>query len=172
MEYRIEEKGVVSCAGVVKNFGRITLNQEAEHWQEERPDIWQFWDAFLDEGENIIIRDKYQLYRAPFWQVGMDVINEKGETIIHIGAEARDNELYPELIPFEVPAHQWAVFTCRGTLNQKVHPIAQTMTRVLAEWLPNSGYELVKGMSLETYGPGDTQSDEYVCELWLPVNRK
>lgn len=172
MEYRIEEKGIVSCVGIVKNFGRITLNRDAEHWTEERPDVWKFWDYFLDEGENIIIRDKYKLYRSPFWQVGMDMILENGDTVVHIGAEARDNEEYPELTRFEIPAHTWAVFTCRGTLNQKVHPVTQTMTRVLTEWLPNSGYELIKGVSLESYGPGNTQSDDYFCELWLPVKKK
>ena len=172
MEYRIEEKGVVQCVGIVKNFGKITINKDAEHWTEERPDIWKFWDTFLDEGENIIIRDQYKLYRAPFWQIGMDTVLENGETVVHIGAEAHEGGQYPELTRFEIPAHKWAVFPCKGTLNQKVHPVTQTMVRVLAEWLPNSGYELVKGLSLEVYGPGDTQSDQYVCELWLPVKKR
>lgn len=171
MEYRIEEKGVVSCVGVVKNFGRITIKKDAEHWTEKRPDVWKFWDYFLDEGENIIIRDKYKLYREPFWQVGMDVVLENGDTVIYIGAEARENEEYPELTRFEIPEHKWAVFTCKGTLNQNVHPVTQTMTRVLSEWLPSSGYELIKGISLETYGPGNTQSDDYFCELWLPAKK-
>jgi len=171
MEYRIVEKGVVPCVGVVKNFGKIIINKNAEHWTEERPDIWQFWDHFLDYGANITIRDKYELYREPFWQVGMDVVTDEGETIVHIGAEARDGEEYPELTRFDIPARTWAVFVCRGTLNQKTHPVTQTMTRVLSEWLPSSGYEIVKGVSLETYGPGDTQTDDYVCELWLPVRK-
>lgn len=172
MEYRIEEKGVVHCAGIVKNFGKITINRDASHWTEERPDVWKFWDYFLDEGENIIIRDKYKLYRAPFWQVGMDVTQDNGDLIVHIGAEARVGEEYPELTGFDIPGHTWAIFTCRGTLNQKVHPVTQTMTRVLSEWLPSSGYELVKGTTLETYGPGNTQADDYFCELWLPVTKK
>ena len=171
MEYRIEEKGAVQCVGVVKNFGRVTVNKDAEQWTQERPDVWKFWDYFLDEGENIIIRDKYKLYRKPFWQVGMDVVSENGETIVHIGAQARENEEYTELTRFEIPAHKWAVFTCKGTLNQKVHPVTKTMARVLTEWLPSSGFEIIKGISLETYGPGSTQSDDYICELWLPVKK-
>jgi len=171
MEYRIEEKPAVSCVGVVRNFGKITVNKDAAHWTDTRPDVWRFWDTFLDEGENIIIRDKYGLYREPFWQVGMDVVTESGETIVHIGAEAREGEEYAELTRFTIPAQTWAVFTCRGTLNQNVHPVTQTMTRVLSEWLPSSGFSLIKGVSLETYGPGDTQTDDYICELWLPVSR-
>lgn len=172
MEYRIEEKGIVHCTGVVKNFGKVLVNKDAGHWTEERPDVWKFWDYFLDEGENITIRDKYKLYRAPFWQVGMDITMDNGDLIVHIGAEARVGEEYSELTGFEIPAHTWAVFTCKGTLNQKVHPVTQTMTRVLTEWLPSSGYELVKGITLESYGPGNTQSDDYFCELWLPIEKQ
>jgi AraC family transcriptional regulator len=172
MEYRIEQKCIVHCAGIEKNFGKVTINKDAQHWTEERPEIWQFWDHFLDIGENIVIRDKYKLYRPPFWQVGFTETLENGDTVVRIGAEIKPDETYPELTLFDIPAHTWAVFTAKGTLNQKVHPITQTMTRVLTEWLPNSTYELIKGIDLETYGPGDTQSDDYICELWLPVKKK
>ena len=171
MEYRIEQKSAVHCVGIVKNFGKITVNHDAEHWTEQRPDIWQFWDHFLDYGMNIVIRDKYKLYRPPFWQVGATETLDNGDTVVRIGAEAEDGAEYPELTRFDIPAHTWAVFVCRGTLNQKVHPVTQTMTRVLTEWLPESGYELLKGIELETYGPGDTQQDDYFCELWLPVKK-
>ncbi len=172
MEYRIEEKSVMHCAGIVRNFGKVKVNEDIQHWTEARPDVWKFWDHFLDEGENIIIRDKYKLYRWPLWQVGFNEILDNGDTVVKIGAEVREGEEYPELTKFDIPAHTWAIFTCKGTLNQKVHPITQTMTRVLSEWLPTSGYELIKGIDLETYGPGDTQSDDYICELWLPVKKK
>ena len=172
MEYRIEQKDAVHCVGIVKNFGKVTVNESALHWTEVKPDIWQFWDHFLDEGGNVIIRDKYKLYRAPFWQVGMNEVLENSDTIVSIGAEVREGEEYPELTRFTIPAQMWAVFICRGTLNQKVHPATQTMTRVLSEWLPSSGYELLKGIDLETYGPGNTNSDDYFCEIWLPVKKK
>jgi len=171
MEYRIQEKGVMHCVGVIENFGKVKINKNAEHWTEEKPDIWEFWDKFLDEGENIIIRDKYKLYRSPLWQVGVNMVIN-GDTIVAIGAEAREGEEYPGLTRFEIPDHTWAVFMCKGTLEQKIHPVTQTMTRILAEWLPTSGYELIPGIELETYGPGDTQSEDYVCELWLPVVKK
>ena len=172
MEYRIEQKSAVHCVGIVKNFGKVKVNRDAEHWTDERPDIWQYWDHFLGFGMNIVIRDRYKLYRPPFWQVGVTQMLENGDTVVKIGAEARAGEEYPELTRFDIPANTWAVFVAKGTLNQKVHPIAQTMTRVLAEWLPVSGYELIKGIDLETYGPGNTQSDDYFCELWLPVRVK
>lgn len=92
--------------------------------------------------------------------------------MVRIGAETKPGETYPELTLFDIPANTWAVFTAKGTLNQKNHPIGQIMARVMTEWLPSSGYEIIKGIDLETYGPGDTQSDDYFCELWLPVRKK
>jgi AraC family transcriptional regulator len=172
MEYRIEQKGIVHCAGIVKNFGKVAVNKDANHWTEERPEIWQFWDNFLNHGENIIIRDKYKLYRPPFQQVGVNQTLPNGDTVVSIGAETKPGETYPELTLFDIPAHTWAVFKAKGALTQKEHPIGKTMTRVLNEWLPISGYELIKGIDLETYGPGDTSSDDYFCELWLPVKKK
>jgi len=171
MEYRIEQKDIVHCAGVSKNFGKVSLNKDIKHWAEEN-EIWQFWDHFLDEGENIIIRDKYKLYREPFWQVGFTQTLNNGDTVISIGAEVKSGETYPELTLFDIPAHTWAIFTARGSFNQKIHPMTQTIARVMTEWLPVSGYDLVKGMDLETFGPGDVNSDDYFCELWLPVKKK
>ena len=125
MEYRIEQRGIVHCAGIVKNFGKVEVNKNADHWTEERPEIWQFWDHFLDHGENIIIRDKYKLYRKPFWQVGYNQTLENGDTVISIGAEVNPNETYPELTFFDIPAQTWVAFIVKGTLNQKEHPIGQ-----------------------------------------------
>jgi AraC family transcriptional regulator len=97
MEYRIEQKSIVHCAGIVKNFGKVAINKDAQHWTEETPEIWQFWDHFLDHGENIVLRDKYKLYRPPFYQVGFNRTLENGDTVVSIGAEAKPDELYPEL---------------------------------------------------------------------------
>jgi AraC family transcriptional regulator len=171
MEYRIEQRDIMHCVGIEKNFGIVTVNRAAEDWTQEFPDIMAYWDQFLDGGANPILRDQYRLYRAPLWQVGVTETLPGGETVTKIGAEARPGEDYPELTRFDIPAHTWAIFTARGRLNQKVHPAGQTMARVLTEWLPVSGYELIPGLHLEIYGPGDTQKDDYACELWLPVKK-
>lgn len=172
MEYRIEEKGVIHGVGMVKNFGRYTANKEGKTWQERNGERWTFWDEFLDVGANLVIRDKYKLYRSPYWQIGVTHTNDKGETIEMIGAEAREGEIYPELTRFEVPAATWAVFVARGTLNQPTHPIEALVTRIVSEWFPSSGYERSMPYDIEIYGPGNTQQDDYECEIWIPVRKK
>ncbi len=171
MEYRIEQRGAVPCVGIVQTFGKLTVRKDAQHWKEERPELWAVWDRFLNGDPNLLLRDQYRLYRPPFWQVGITETLDNGQTVVRIGAEARPGESYPELTRFDIPANAWAVFTAKGTLHQKTHPITQAMARALTEWLPTSGYALLRGMEMEVYGPGDTQSEEYACELWLPVQK-
>ena len=172
MEYRIEEKGVIKGVGIVKNFGKWTVNRAAEHWTKRVGDeMWLFWDYFLDYGMNIVIRDRYKLYRPPFWQMGVTHTLDNGETVLAIGAED-DGQEHIELTPFEVPASTWAVFTAKGTLHQNVHPLEAMRVRIVSEWFPSSGYEKSMNYEIEVYGPGNTQSDDYVCEVWIPVRKK
>ncbi|QUI21674.1 helix-turn-helix transcriptional regulator [Vallitalea pronyensis] len=71
MEYRIEEKGIIKGVGVVKNFGKWTANKDAENWKKQMDELWLFWEYFLNFGMNKVIRDRYKLYRQPFWQMGV-----------------------------------------------------------------------------------------------------
>jgi AraC family transcriptional regulator len=171
MKYRIEEKGIIKGVGVVKNFGKWTVKKEAEHWTEKMGERWSFWNEFLDDGANLIIRDKYKLYRKPFWQMGVIHTLENGDVVEAIGAEDGGGD-YSELTRFEVPASTWAVFTAEGTLNQKVHPIDALTTQIFTEWLPSSGYEKSLDYEIQVYGPGNTQADDYACEIWIPIKKK
>lgn len=171
MEYRIVEKGIIKGVGVVKNFGKWTANKEAEHWTEKMGERWAFWYYFLNDGANLILRDKYKLYREPFWQMGITHTLDNGDIVEAIGAEY-DGGDYPELTGFEVPASTWAVFTAKGTLNQKVHPLDTLTTRIFTEWFPSSGYEKSMDYEIQVYGPGNTQTDEYITEVWIPVKKK
>lgn len=171
MEYRIVEKQKITVVGVVKNFGKVTANQNAKNWQEKSGDVWLFWLEFLNGGMNELIRDKYKLYCSPFWQIGVTQTLVNGETVIAIGAES-DGKDYPDLTAFEVPASMWAVFTAKGKLNQDTHPIESLMTRIVAEWLPSSGYVKSMNYEIEVYGPGNTASTDYTCEIWIPIEKK
>jgi len=44
--------------------------------------------------------------------------------------------------------------------------------RVVAEWLPTSGYEYADAPDIEVYPEGDTLSPTYKSEIWLPVVKK
>lgn len=170
MEYKILTMDAVRCVGITRNFGQWKAT-DADNWNDRMGDIWKFWDHFLDNGANLVLRDKYKLYREPFWQVGLTEVNDKGETIEKIGAQARDGETYPDLEEFFIPAATWAVFEAKGRLNQPNHPSAMMMARILSEWLPSSGYKRALPIDLEVFGPGDTGKDDYVTGIWMPVRK-
>ena len=170
MEYRIVEKPEITIVGVVRNFGRWTANREGKNWQERSGDVWTFWNEYLDGGLDKRIAG-YKLYRPPLWQVGVTQTLENGETVIAIGAES-DGNSYPDLATYRVPASTWAVFAAKGTLHQDTHPVESLMTRIVAEWFPSTGYAKSMNYEMEVYGPGDTQSGEYTCEVWIPVNSR
>ena len=171
MLYRLVERDAIQGVGVVRNFGKVRINEQAEHWTEQRPDVWQFWEDFLDRGENRIIRDKYRLYRAPLWQMGVNYVDPDGNLTVCIGAEDAGGD-YPELTRFVVPASTWAVFSTKGTLNQADHPLNALTTRIFSDWMPSSGYEQSMDYQIEVYGPGNTQQDDYETAVWIPVRKK
>ena len=170
MEYRIEEKGVIQGVGVVKNFGKWTINKEAEHWQQRMGERWAFWDEYLNQGMDAKVA-RYGLYRAPFYQMGVVHTHANGDVVEAIGAEG-DGREYPDLTRFEVPASTWAIFAVQGTLNHEKHPLEALTTKIFTEWLPSSIYEKSMDYEIQVYGPGNTQTNEYITELWIPVQLK
>ncbi|MNV98197.1 Bacterial transcription activator, effector binding domain [compost metagenome] len=68
-----------------------------------------------------------------------------------------------------VPAANWAVFTSTGPMP---HTIQNVWERIFQEWFPGTGYEHAGGPEFELYPPGDTQADDYVCEVWVPIVKK
>ena len=71
---------------------------------------------------------------------------------------------------WQAPKSTWAVFTCVGTLPAAIQ---EMWNRIYGEWLPQAEYELVSTIfDFELYTDGDTDSPDYVSEIWLPVKKK
>ena len=68
-----------------------------------------------------------------------------------------------------VPATTYAVFECIGAMPDAIQKLQQ---RMVAEWLPTSGYEYAPAPDIEVYPEGDQQADTYYCEAWLPIIKK
>jgi AraC family transcriptional regulator len=44
--------------------------------------------------------------------------------------------------------------------------------RIYREWLPVANYELIPDYDIELYHAGDTNSSNYVSEIWIPIKEK
>ena len=70
---------------------------------------------------------------------------------------------------FTVPALTWAKFGCTGPLSKTLQ---QTTARIFKEWLPqNPEWELSADIDIELYTEGGSESPDYYCEVWIPVQR-
>ena len=171
MEYRIEDKQEINLVGIVRQIKRQSANSVANNWKEDAGEAWHVWDEFLNGDFDRKIAYEYKLYCAPMWQMGFTKTLENGEALLAIGAEA-DKNVSTDLQVYTIPANKWAVFTVKGSLSGKKHPINEMWTRITTEWLPTCGYKRAADYEIEVYPPGDTSSDDYTCEIWIPIAKK
>jgi AraC family transcriptional regulator len=73
-----------------------------------------------------------------------------------------------ELESYQVPSATWAVFECRGKVPAS---IVEAEIYAFTQWLPASGFVHAQAPEMEVYLEGNN-GDDYVCEFWLPVQRK
>ena len=69
---------------------------------------------------------------------------------------------------YTFPESDWAQFRAKGPLPGSLQALN---TKVWQEWYPNEGREYRGNGSamLEVYSPGDMQSPDYECGIWVPV---
>lgn len=73
----------------------------------------------------------------------------------------------PEITILDIPANTYAVYRYEGPYEG----LGQAWTRFVGEWLPQSGYELGKGICFERYrnDPINTPPESLVTELYEPI---
>ena len=69
---------------------------------------------------------------------------------------------------YSFPASAWAIFTAKGPMPGSLQTLN---TEVWQEWMPNEGRKLQANekATLEVYSPGNPQSPDYECGIWVPV---
>ena len=71
---------------------------------------------------------------------------------------------------YEFKPSKWAKFTCVGALPKALHNVNDYIWK---EWVKSSAYYEPLGDScVEWYSDGDTDSNDYVAEIWIPVRDK
>lgn len=157
MEYRIEEKKPFKVMGISEMFSYESANT----------DIPAFWDKNIVRAAERKVLGMYgicydeEMAGNQFRYMIADDLNE---------GEARKNGL--EI--YEIPAHKWAIFPCRGAMPV---PLQELNRRIFSEWLPQNKYEIAEGYNIEYYSDPSNykngmQDSEYYTEIWIPVREK
>ena len=68
-----------------------------------------------------------------------------------------------------VPAATYAVFDCVGPMPDAMQKLQH---RILAEWLPSSGYEWAAKSDVELYSGPNMTAEDYKSQVWLPIEKR
>lgn len=157
MEYRIEDKTAFKVMGISRIFSYESANT----------DIPKYWDEVYIGAANKLVMGMYGIcFDAEM----------SGNQFRYMIADDFQEEKVAErnLEEYDIPAHTWAVFPCRGPMPLALQEVNR---RIFSEWLPASRYELSEGYNIEYYSnaadyKGGASDPEYYTEVWIPVKEK
>ncbi len=156
MEYRIVQKEAFRIVGV-----RDPLIMDVEESFKRVP---EFWKEVGMSGK--IPQIAALINNEPHGVLGVSTCNGEGEENFYYIAASTDKPAPEGMHEFTVPACTWAVFTGTGGSQE----IQELQMRIVAEWLPTSGYEWGNAPDIEVYLNEDPADMRY--EVWLPVAKK
>lgn len=155
MNYRIEKKEPFRIVGVSE-----PLEAEIERNFEIVPKMWE--TAAMN---GTIPRLAAIMEGMPMGLLGVSSCNELDNWRYYI-AVASNQKVESNLEEYIVPGSTWAIFSGEGN-GQSIQELEK---RIVAEWLPTSGYEYGNAPDIEVYLNADPEHAKY--EVWIPVLKK
>ncbi|MCL2565310.1 MAG: AraC family transcriptional regulator [Defluviitaleaceae bacterium] len=153
MDYRIEER---------ESFDVVVKVRKIEAEEGDSRKIPAFWEEYFAEGFSAKI--------VPVLGVCSGMSQESKEFLYGIGDFVKDGQEIPEGFEiWQIPKSTWAVFKCVGAMPKAIQ---EMWKRIYSEWLPQAKYEIMPAYDFEFYTDGDTGSQDYISEIWLPVKKK
>ncbi len=165
MDYKIIEKPAFKVIGE----GRIITTENQENFKR----IPQFWDELIENNRLETLMKMTQGKTGPV--TGADslsviiAIEPMVKFTYVIGIEKPDVPVPREFKIYEIPAATWAVFESIGPMPGAIQDVTM---KIFREWFPSTGYEHDNKPELEVYLPGDRGSEDYHCQVWMPVVKK
>jgi AraC family transcriptional regulator len=161
------EKPAFDVIGKSREF--TTVNKE------NNQKIPRFWDEIKASKDYKILCDLMEEKPGAVTGVsmlGVCIPNEKKnieEFFYAIGVEHSSKKVPSGFEAIHIPAATWAVFDVTGPATKAVQ---DTIDRIYGEWFPSTGYEEASAPELEIYFNGDMDSENYRCQLWIPIIKK
>lgn len=158
MNYRIEKKDAFKIVGVRQHF--------AMNIEDSFANVPLFWQTTAQSGA--IPRLCALMNREPYGVLGVSTCMN-GKDFDYYIAVSTQSETPEGFADYVVPECTWAIFECIGPMPAAIQTLQK---RIVAEWLPSSGYEYANAPDIEVYLEGNQQAEDYKCEVWLPVVKK
>ena len=165
MDYRIIEKPAFDVIGTARKF--TTVNGE------NFVKIPQFWDEFTDLKEYQELGNLSEGKPGPITGgdcLGVCIAGEAMEVFTYaIAIEKPEEANTAGFDVIHITAATWAVFESIGRMPKAIQDVT---VQIFQEWFPSTGYEHDAKPELEVYLPGDPNSPDYRCQVWMPVVKK
>lgn len=158
MKYRIEKKEAFKIIGVKKHYSASIEQCFAS--------VPIFWQETIQNG--IIPKLCLLNNKEPYGVIGLSTCMDSRNFDYFI-AVTSDKACPADMEEYIVPQCTWAVFECVGAMPDAMQNLQK---RIVAEWLPSSGYEYANAPDIEIYFEGEQTSADYKCEAWLPIIKK
>lgn len=154
MEYQIMKKEAFRIVGF-----RAPLPMDVEKSFQTVPQFWGEVGPRLGELIPMMAPEMLGV-------LGVSTCHREEENYYYI-AVASDVPLPPGLYEWTIPAATWAVFSGTG---QQPTAIRELQKRIVAEWLPDSGYEWAQAPDVEVY-LNEPRAEELRFQVWLPIQK-
>ena len=166
MDCRIVQKPAFDVVGKSRKF--------AEASEESLAEIPRFWDEFMNDMKSGgavagLIENEPSDTVTGSQSLGVSMCREGAEKFTYaIGIEAKARAVPKDFEVIHVPAAKWAIFDSIGPMPGAIQDLTR---RIINEWFPGTGYAHPE-YELEVYLPGDPNSKDYYCQVWIHVNEK
>lgn len=165
MDYRIMDKPAFEVIARARKF-TITNNENLVK-------IPEFWDEFIRDGYEAKLMDFTGGEAGSV--TGADMLGicisegEKEEFTYAIGTERGLRAVPGDFEIIRIPAATWAIFDSVGPMPRAIQNVT---AQIFREWFPSTGFEHDNKPELEVYLPGDPNTPDYRCQVWIPVVKK
>jgi AraC family transcriptional regulator len=150
MDIKIEKENAFTVIVKIKQFNEETSFE----------DIPKFWDEYYEKG--------YQDVVPPMLGICFNN-SESLEFEYGIGSlKEYCSEVLEGFKEITIPEHLWGKFYTKGKMPKAI----QDLWKEVIEWVQNSEYELADNYDFECYSEGDSNSDDYISGIWVPLKLK
>lgn len=124
----------------------------------------QFWQSCIADGS-------YEKICSMAGNMGVLGIckdfNEQYNSFTYmIAVEKQGGQTLEGFSETEIPNAKWATFQSIGPMPKAIQEVWQ---RIFSEWFPATDYQQDEKPQMEVYPVGDITSENYKCEVWIPI---
>lgn len=167
MDYQIIEKPAFDVVGEARKISSIN--------NENLTQVPQFWNEFIQGKRYQVMMDNLAQGKpgpvtgAVVLGICIPIENTMEAFTYMIAVEKPDKAIPKEFEVLTIPEATWGVFESIGPMPDAIQKVWK---RIFQEWFPSTGYKHVEKPELEVYFPGDPNSSDYRCQVWVPVTKK